>query len=130
MKLSCPVQNSISIEPRTPPHHVCHAMLPPPIPMVTNIARRPIWPRDAVVLEQARLRRETRMPPAAPRAVAEEAHKNIDGVADVLEGDLVEESLRAVLADGVAQGTDTLLRVVDDPSVLRVVLDELEGICE
>ena len=130
MKLSRPIQNSISIEPRTPPHHIRHAMLPPSIPMVTNIACRPIRPCDAVVLEEARLRRETRMPLAAPRAVAEEAHKDIDGVTDILEGDLVEESLCAVLADGVAQGADTLLRVVDDPCVLWVVLDELEGVCE
>lgn len=102
MKHCRAIQYRIRIQPRTPAHHIRHGLFSPPIAVVVNIARCLVRPRHAVVLEQPRLRRQARVLPAAPVAVAEEPQQDVHRVADVLESHLLQQPLRAALADRVA----------------------------
>lgn len=129
-KVPSAFQQDISIHPHTPPHHVRRGRLAKLVAVIANVAQRLGRTGRAVVVEQRGLHREAGVAPVAAHPLAEEAHGNVEGVADIPERNLVQDLPRGLLRDRVAQGTHAFLDVVRRPRVLGILVLQREGVVQ
>lgn len=82
------------------------------------------------MMEEARLRCQTRMAVSSLGALAEEPEQDVESLADILKADLKQKASRATLADGVAERANTISRVVNCASVWGISVDQIERLRE
>jgi len=92
--------------------------------VVSNIAGGTVRTGDTVVVKQRRLDSQTIVFIAAFNSLTVEAEKNIETIGDLSKTNLPEQASSSLLGNGVAQGADAVVCVVNSAGMGRIVVNQ------